>query len=43
MTKESRPGVIARMERLVIGLGMSAMAWLLERAVLRSTRRGKAN
>lgn len=29
----------ARIERRLIGLGMSVIAWLLERAVLRSARR----
>jgi len=32
-------GLIARVERMLIGIGMSAIAWLLERSVLRSTRR----
>lgn len=34
-----RRGMWARIERLLIGLGMSAIAWLLERAVMRSARR----
>jgi hypothetical protein len=29
-----------RIERWLVGLGMAAMAWLLEKAVLRSIRRG---
>ncbi|HEX6299712.1 MAG TPA: hypothetical protein VF148_04535 [Acidimicrobiia bacterium] len=29
-----------RIERFLIGSGMSGLAWLLERAVIRSTRRG---
>jgi hypothetical protein len=33
------PVVRTRMERLLIGPGMSALAWLLEQAVFRSTRR----
>lgn len=32
-------GVSTRIERLVIGSGMSMLAWLLERAVLRSVGR----
>ena len=32
--------VRTRLERLVIGVAMSALAWLLERAVFRSAQRG---
>jgi hypothetical protein len=31
----------ARLERFLIGSGMAALAWLLEKAVLRSVRKGK--
>lgn len=33
------PAVRTRVERLLLGPGLSALAWLLERAVIRSTRR----
>jgi hypothetical protein len=38
MTTLSWPLVRIRIERLVIGSGMSALAWLLDRLIMRSTR-----
>lgn len=41
MNKAPNLQLFRRIERWLVGLAMAAMAWLLEKAVLRSIRRGR--
>lgn len=38
MKTQSQSSLRIRLERMLIGSGLSALAWILERAILRSAR-----